>query len=252
MMDAKQIAQRFQQAHHSYATHAVVQKQVAQQLMQTMAHLIQVPHLPRVLEIGCGTGLFSQLFLQHYSVDHLFLNDLYDDVKQNFEADERLLWGIGNIEQMALPQNLDAVLSCSVLQWIQDLDALIQKVAQALKPHGYFCFASYTEHNLKEIKVLTGQGLTYLSQDELNQRLIAAGFDVCFIEDVQQQLMFESPRAVLKHLKATGVQATAHGFRWSKASLKAFEVGYQHFQDAETGQYVLTYHPIFIIARKKR
>lgn len=251
MIDSKQIAQRFQQAHQHYENNAVVQRKVAERLIGYMTEHIQVPHLPRVLEIGCGTGHFTQLFMNHYSIDHLFLNDLYSDVKQNFETDERLFWGIGDIEQMALPQSLDAVVSCSALQWIQNFNALMIKISQALLPYGYLCFASYAEDNLKEIKALTGLGLNYLCLEEIQQQLSVAGFDVCFSEQEQQQLMFKTPLDVLKHLKATGVQATAQGFRWTKSSLTAFEDGYSQFQDVETGQYRLTYHPIFIIAQKR-
>ena len=243
------IAQRFAQAQDSYCQHAIAQQHVAAQLLQHLQqHLIQ-PHLQRGLEIGCGSGLFTHAFLQHYTVDQLFLNDLYPEVKQHFPDTEQFIWNIGDIEQQYLPQSLDLVLSCSALQWMQNLTALTQKVNEALKASGIFCFASYAEDNLKEIKALTGQGLHYLSLDTVIDILVAQGFEIVVAKEERVQLNFDQPRDVLKHIKATGVQATAEGFRWTKASLNQFEQHYAQFMTAEQ-LYPLTYHPIYLIARK--
>ncbi|MGE8539404.1 MAG: malonyl-ACP O-methyltransferase BioC [Acinetobacter sp.] len=249
-MKNTQIAQRFAQAQQSYDQHAVAQRHVAQQLFHLMQQHLPQPHLQRALEIGCGSGLFSQIFLQHYGVDQLFLNDLYPEVKQHFPESEQFIWGIGDIEQLPLPHSLDLVVSCSALQWIQDLPVLTQKVATALNASGFFCFASYAEDNLKEIKALTGQGLDYLALETVVNVLQVQGFDIIVANEERIQLNFAQPRDVLKHMKATGVQATAQGFRWSKKSLAKFEDDYAQFQKPGTEFYPLTYHPIYLIARK--
>lgn len=243
------IAQRFSQAQDSYNQHAIAQDYVAKQLLALMQQHCIAPHLQRGLEIGCGSGLFTHAFLQHYAVDQLFLNDLYPEVKQYFRNTEQLLWGIGDIEQLSLPQSLDIVLSCSALQWIKDFSRLAEKIQQALHPSGIFCFASYAENNLKEIKALTGQGLDYLNLHRIVELLTQLGFEILVAHEEQIQVDFNQPFDVLKHLKATGVHATADGFRWTKASLKQFEQDYAQFLTAEN-RYPLTYHPIYLIARK--
>ena len=249
-MKIDRVAQRFAQAHSSYEQHAIAQRQVAQELMQYIqAHV--PPHLRRILEIGCGSGLFTRQLMQYYSFDQLFLNDLYSEVKQHFEEDARIYWGIGNVETLPLPQSLDLLVSCSALQWVQHLDALFVKIHQALNPSGWFCFASYAQDNLKEIKVLTGQGLDYLSLPQMVKLLESKGYEVLAQQEQHLILEFDHPRDVLKHIKATGVQATAAGFRWSKSSLQHFYAQYQQFQLPDSQQYPLTYHPIYLIARKR-
>ena len=104
--------------------------------------------------------------------------------------------------------------------------------------------------NLKEIKVLTGQGLDYLPLETVANILQAQGFELLMANEERIQLNFAQPRDVLKHMKSTGVQATAQGFRWSKSLLAQFEHHYAQFQIPETGSYPLTYHPIYLIARK--
>jgi malonyl-CoA O-methyltransferase len=117
---------------------------------------------------------------------------------------------IGDIEQLNLPQSLDAVISSSALQWMTDLPALLQRIHDALKPNAYFGFSTFGSDNLTEIKQLTGQGLNYIDLESLKRQLEQQDFEVLFIEQEVKQIYFDHPKSVLQHLKATGVTATAN------------------------------------------
>ena len=242
------VAQRFAKAGQSYVEHAVVQKQISAQLFKYLK--VYCPqNLASVLEIGCGSGNLTHLFHSYFQVDQLFLNDLYEDVNQHFSTIENIAWLIGDIEQLHLPQSLDAVISSSALQWMTDLPTLLHRIHDALKPKGYLGFSTFGENNLIEIKKLTRQGLNYYSIDVLKQKLEENGFEIVFIQEEQKHLNFDDPKLVLHHLKATGVTATAKSHRWTKQSLQQFYSDYQQFHD-EQG-FRLTYHPIYVIARRK-
>ena len=241
------VAQRFAKAGQSYVEHAVVQKQISAQLFKYLK--VYCPqNLASVLEIGCGSGNLTHLFHSYFQVDQLFLNDLYEDVDQHFSTIENIAWLIGDIEQLHLPQSLDAVISSSALQWMTDLPTLLHRIHDALKPNAYFGFSTFGSDNLTEIKHLTGQGLNYYSSEVLKQKLEESGFEIVFIEEEQKHLYFDHPKSVLQHLKATGVTATAKSHRWTKQSLQQFYSDYQQFHD-EQG-FRLTYHPIYVIARR--
>ena len=242
------VAQRFAKAGQSYVEHAVVQKQISAQLFKYLK--VYCPqNLASVLEIGCGSGNLTHLFHSYFQVDQLFLNDLYADVDQHFSTIENIAWLIGDIEQLHLPQSLDAVISSSALQWMTDLPTLLHRIHDALKPKGYLGFSTFGENNLIEIKKLTGQGLNYISLEFLKRQLEQQNFEVLLIEQEVKQIYFDHPKAVLQHLKATGVTATAKSHRWTKQSLQQFYSDYQQFYD-EQG-FRLTYHPIYVIARRK-
>ena len=246
-IDKALVAQRFAKAGQSYIVQAVVQKQISAQLFEYLK--VYCPqNLASVLEIGCGSGNLTHLFHSYFQVDQLFLNDLYEDVDQHFSTIENIAWLIGDIEQLHLPQSLDAVISSSALQWMTDLPTLLHRIHDALKPNAYFGFSTFGSDNLTEIKQLTGQGLNYYSSEVLKQKLEESGFEIVFIEEEQKHLYFDDPKSVLQHLKATGVTATAKSHRWTKQSLQQFYLDYQQFY-GEQG-FSLTYHPIYVIARR--
>lgn len=257
-IEKSQVAQRFAKAHQSYDAHAVVQKQICQHLMQLMQQHLPITPLGKVLEMGCGSGGLTQELLFNFQIDQLFLNDLYPEIQQHISASEypstQINWLIGDIEALPLPQYLDLALSSSALQWINDLNSLIQRVHQGLNPQAYFCFSTFGAKNLQEIKALTGQGLNYLTLAEIRNVLNETGFDVLHISESVQTIYFEHPKAVLQHLKATGVTASSAKHRWTKQSLAQFYQDYQQFSQHDAAglpQYALSYHPIYCIARRR-
>ncbi|AVZ85111.1 malonyl-ACP O-methyltransferase BioC [Acinetobacter sp. WCHA45] len=246
-IDKVLVAQRFAKAGQSYIEQAVVQKQISAQLFEYLK-----AYCPKtfdsVLEIGCGSGNLTHLFQTHFQFDQLFLNDLYKDVDQHFSTIKNIAWLIGDIEQLTLPQSLDAVISSSALQWMTDLPKLLHRIHDALKPNAYFGFSTFGSDNLTEIKQLTGQGLNYISLEFLKRQLEQQNFEILLIQQDHKQVYFDHPKSVLQHLKATGVTATAKSHRWTKQSLQHFYSDYQQFHD-EQG-FRLTYHPIYVIARR--
>lgn len=264
-IDKAKIAQRFSKASHSYTEQAVIQKKICQHLMHLILQSLVQKNDVRIFEIGCGSGNLSHLLLENFQISEFILNDLYADVQRHFENDDlnhgdffqsnpKIKWLIGDIEQLIFPNQLDVIASSSVLQWISDLDNIFTKSAIALKPEGYLCFSTFGQFNLQEIKDLTGQGLDYLDLESIRKKLEQQGFEIIHLDENIETLYFDHPQAVLQHLKATGVTATASKHRWTKQSLTQFYQDYEKFSVSDenhTLRYSLTYHPIYCIARRK-
>jgi malonyl-CoA O-methyltransferase len=259
-IDKTQVALRFAQAGQSYPEHAVVQRKIALQLFDLIRQYCP-KQLNQVFEMGCGSGNLSHLLIENFQIKHLIFNDLYSEVQQHFQSNQiqavqtqpKIEFLIGDIEQLNFPQNNDLIASSSVLQWMGDLDAVFAKARHSLNPHVLLCFSTFGPQNLQEIKALTGQGLDYLSLENIQEKLLKNGFEILHISEQIEAINFEHPKKILQHLKATGVTATASNFRWTKQSLQDFYLNYQQFltQD-ESGEafYSLSYHPIYCIARR--
>lgn len=253
-----QVAQRFAQATQSYAEHAQIQAQMSQHLWQLMQQYLPQQHW-RCLEIGCGTGHLSRHLIHNLSLEEMVLNDIYPAVQQHFDhiaPKERLQWLIGDIETVAWPKSLNLIASSSVLQWMHNLDAVLQQAKHSLAVDGYLCFSSFGPDNLLEIKQLTGHGLQYWDLQHWRKQLDQHGFEVLELSEQIHDVDFAHPKQVLKHLQATGVTATAQSHRWSKASLQQFYADYQQqfSRVSEQGDrnYSLRYHPIYGIARRRK
>ncbi|MDO7539198.1 malonyl-ACP O-methyltransferase BioC [Acinetobacter nosocomialis] len=242
------VAERFAKAGQSYSEHAVVQKQICQNLTSLLKQFCPSKIL-RVFEIGCGSGNLTRLLVEAFQIEDLILNDLYSEVQEHFNHEEHLKWLIGDVETLELPQQLDMIVSGSALQWMQDLPLLLKRCNDVLTDSGWLCFSTFGPKNLIEIKELTGQGLNYWNLESWNSALTQAGFEVLYLSESETQLYFDLPKAVLQHLKATGVTATAQ-HRWTKQTLQQFYQDYERYKHAEG--YALTYHPIYCIARRMK
>lgn len=250
-MDKQLIASRFAKARNTYTREARVQQQVAEKMMQ----LIKEPYtrFRRVVEFGCGTGSYSRILLHTLQPETLLLNDLCREME---ECVKELCDGTtvqfvpGDAEAIDFPGETDLITSCSTLQWFNDPGAFFTRCHQALVADGLLAFSTFGTTNMHEIRQLTGHGLDYLSVEEL-QALLSPHFDILHAEEEVVTLPFPTPQAVLKHLKQTGVTGTEKRI-WTRSRLQSFCKEYTtRFSDA-AGNVNLTYHPIYIIARKKQ
>ena len=242
---------RFARAAETYDQQAVVQLKVARQLLQLLEKYTSRPP-EKILEIGCCTGLLTErLFQQYQKMTTFYVNDLVPDfqtsVSKRLGNDPRFVYLPGDIEQLTIPENLDLVISSSTLHWLEDLPGMLRKLEHSMIPGGTFCFSIYGTDNLREVRELTGVGLDYYSITEL-QSLVTEHFDILACSEEKITLHFSDPLAMLNHLRQTGVNAIDQG-QWTKTRLNHFLKEYGE-KFSEGDNVVLTYHPIFFIARK--
>ncbi len=246
-MDKELIAQRFSKAASTYNSEAVAQQQVAQRLVELLAGYVNTTSIKKVLEIGCGTGLFTQRLTELISAKEVFLNDLYDpDIRPHCTE-----FIVGDAEDLRtpLPGGLDMVASCSAVQWFNSPQSTYKRLATLLKSGGVLAIATYTAQNLPEIKNLTGTTLPYLSAQEISE-LLNTDFRVSCCVSEQIELQFPSPIDALKHLKLTGTNAI-NSTTWTKSTLATFTKEYLVRFPAKPSGVTLTYYPLYIIAHRR-
>ncbi len=210
------------------------------------------PQVASLLELGCGTGNLSRLLASLPDLQTLYLNDLCAAsacVLQGFTGRLHSEFIGGDMDSIAFPSHLDAVLSSSALQWSQDLPALLAKINASLKPQGWLVFASFGPSHYQEIKTLTDIGLRYPSLADIAQCL-QADFDLLWQCETPHTQGFASPMAVLQHMRQTGVSGISKQV-WTKTKLQAFCHDYQATYTTTDGSVRLSQHPLYLIARKK-
>jgi biotin biosynthesis protein BioC len=249
MTDKQRISSRFSKAASSYHSAAIAQHKIAKKMINLMQGIIQIrPH--KVLEIGCGTGLFTRLILQHFKPEQMVLNDLSPAMRS--EVMDILtsphIFICADAEFYTFPNDLPLITSCSTIQWFNDLPAFFQKCTAALSDAGILAFTTFGKDNLYEINTITHAGLTYRSKSEIIAELSTLNYEILVAQEEQLKLYFESPMQVLAHLKQTGVTGIKN-YQWTSQKLQAFCDKYSFFYGTEKGV-SLTYHPIYIVAKK--
>lgn len=248
--DKQLIKQRFRKASNSYDQHALAQRQIHQHLFYLLNTYSPQLYFDQILELGCGTGLLTQLLSQQIQARHWYLNDLCDMQQSLSQKLTINNWTFleGDMERISLPSSCDVIISSSTFQWIHNKKAFLHSCAHSLNTSGLFLFNTFTDDNLHEIRQLTGQGLHYPTTGQwltwLNQE-----FEILFYDTYSIKILFDHPMAVLKHLKKTGVTALQKT-TWQRKKLREF---CHHYQEMYTNndKVELTYTPLFFVAKKK-
>lgn len=307
------VAQRFSKAVATYTEESYVQQKIAKKMIRLLKEYTTTDHA-RIIELGCGTGFYSQLLLEYLRPDHLWLNDLCqpmldscrrltnshsmssrsershsmgndstnDDLTNNDSinddsinddstsscltshclpsrrlmnpTNQKISFLPGDAEKIPFPEQLHLITSCSTLQWFDSVQQFFARCQEVLKEEGYLAFSTFGEKNMTEIRQLTGRGLPYHTKEEL-ENWLAKDYTLIYSSEESIPMRFHSPMDVLYHLKQTGVtglnQSANHS--WTRKDLSDFCTRYCNLfgDEKDPKSVLLTYHPIYIIAKKK-
>ena len=134
-------------------------------------------------------------------------------------------------------------------QWFADTERFFTLCHRFLSDGGILAFSTFGKRNMQEIHTLTGHGLEYFSLEEL-KALLSSRFEVLYAEEEIVSLPFGTPLEVLQHLRQTGVTGTEKRV-WTRGRLQSFCEEYIRMYGKDDRSVSLTYHPIYVIARKR-
>ena len=250
-VDKIRVQAHFSRSLSTYRQAAQVQSAMADALMAALAEVTPRRDFPRILELGCGDGLLSARIEEQLRYQQLTLVDIVPVCAAYHSQRRNASFLAGDMEDMALPA-ADLVMAGAALQWARDLPALLRRIGGVLAPDGMLAFSSFGPENLHEIKALTGRSLAYLSMSELITMLEMANFAVLCAREQHSVMTFSTPLAVLRHLRETGVNGVRAERPWTRQALRNFTERYQEQFSLADGQLPLTYHPLWIVAQKRR
>lgn len=251
-VELNRVCRRFSSASATYDRHAKAQRHVCERLLSLLRQEHPL-HFGRVLELGCGSGGFTRLLMSEGQVSEWSLNDLCESWLPELS---RLMsgssweWLPGNAEEMEFRGRYDLIVSANALQWMDDLPGFMGRLSSCMASDGILLFNLFAPDNLSEIRSLTGLGLEYPNVEEVRQ-MLEENYRVLRLEQEHIVLHFPEPLSVLRHLKYTGVTATATGM-WTKGRQMQFCKDYTERYSTEDGQVCLTYSPIYIVAIKNK
>ena len=240
------IRDAFGAAARDYETHAGIQRTVAQTLAQLAANQ-PLPPAPHILEIGCGTGLFSRELRSLFPAAELTITDLSPDMVDmvSREATLAAYFAVMDGEAPIFDRPMfDLIVSSLAFQWFGDLRSALTRLYALLRPGGTLMFSTMAERSFAQWRsaheacgVHAGTP-EYPSIDALQAMLDAHTDAFLFEEDYV--LDFGGAKGLHRHLKGIGATVPAEGrARLSPANMRQVM---RHF---DAGGGTVTYHVAF-------
>ncbi len=227
-LDKRLEADSFKSSISTYDENATVQKEISNQFFNLLQRFECIKY-SRALEIGCCTGVLTEMVTSKNNVENIWLSDIVPEFCENTAGRIKTYVeniGIlpGDIEQNEVPRGLNLVFSSSTFQWMNDLPYLMQRISESLVVGGHLAFSIFGPGTMEEITELTGRGLAYLSHEEL-QKELQKHLSIIHFHQETKRIFFPTVRGVLRHIQATGVGGLGK-HRWTKSELLQFEKQY--------------------------
>ncbi len=215
-LDKQQIKRSFAKASSSYDGMASLQRKVGRKLIKQ----VNFPKQASVLDVGCGTGFFTQQLKATAGLKHIVALDLAIPMLLQTRArlDESHI-SLVCADAEALPfvdESIDSVVSNLALQWCTDLNDLFVDVRRVLKPAGHFIFSSFGASALHELKAAWANVDDYrhvnefYSASEVNEKLQQAGFHTIHIVTKTYISQYPDVLSLMIELKGIGAHNVSH------------------------------------------
>jgi malonyl-CoA O-methyltransferase len=153
------VAASFGEAAQSYELHAGLQRAVADHLAEYLPKLER----PRVLELGCGTGLFSRHLVSGYPAGHFVLTDvapaMIAECRRNLAPAKtsHISYEVMDAGEAGGHAGLDLIVSSMTLHWLADPVASLTRLEKLLAPGGTLLYATLGPDSFAEWRAVLAE-----------------------------------------------------------------------------------------------
>ncbi|MDR3707076.1 MAG: methyltransferase domain-containing protein [Capsulimonadaceae bacterium] len=253
-MDIEPIIRRFSRASKSYDDHAVIQRVAAANLIERTRDAVASAGIEpsRILDAGCGTGLYTALLANEYpraTVTAVDPSTAMLDVARTrpfaSSVDFRHASSLGDGD------TYDLISSNAALHWSPNLAASLAELRIRLRPHGLLTCALFGPQTYRELSTAMETAVgrpVRLPASRFPDRVtlhdhLARLFAAATVAQVEYTQRFETLRDLLTAIKKSGVRGDGESpaLSWTRGLIDRIEEAYRsHF-----GEIVAT-HQILI------
>ncbi len=206
------IASAFGQA-ADYDAHAAIQREAAARLADRVAALALPPN-PRVLEIGCGTGLLGAVLVGQLPGARWLMTDLapamVERARARFAGRPEIVFAVMDGEAPGVAGPFDLIVSSLAMQWFADLPASVARLRRLLAPGGRIAFTTLAAGSFAEWRAAHGELPCGTPIYPEGQALAALGLDVSTETLIEHH---SDARDFLHSVKAIGAGTPRPGHR---------------------------------------
>ena len=241
-LDKSKTRRSFERAAESYDGAAVVQRRMADELLDRLELLKLSP--ARILDAGCGTGYALPGLMRRYPGAEFILLDFASPMlrRSRLPGSGGVVFICGDLENMPLAAgSVDMVFCNAVLEWC-DFGAVLTEFLRVLKPEGLLTFATLGPDTLVELRAAWRQvddGVhthSFTDMHNLGDALTARQFTAPVMDVDYVTVTHRDLNSALSDLKDQGA-ANAAGARarglTGKGKFREFERVSGSFRNAE-------------------
>ncbi len=215
--DRAALSRNFSRAAASYDEHALHQRRIAARLCDLLPEARAVRS---ILELGCGTGILTELLRARYPTAEITAIDIAPGMIAHCRGAHGAAahFELGDAESFRMDGPCECVATSSSMQWFADRAAALANARRQLVPGGTLALAVPLEGTLWELaesyRAATGAhwpSLEFGDAAYYADLCRGAGFAPprCIVEDLR--LAFGDPLAVLRGLRELGAGFAGHG-----------------------------------------
>jgi len=235
MMDKAAIARNFSRYAHLYDRYADIQRLAAGRLMR---YLPDAP-VKNILEIGCGTGIYTSYLREKFkdaNLEALDISDTMVGMAKNRLRDGRVIFRVEDGETPKLASKFNLITSNAAFQWFEDLNRAVGSYEGLLSEDGMLVFSIFGPRTFKELK--TALKATFGKEAEISSAdfpekgkikdMLSSRFKKVAIKEYTIKEKHASLMHLLRKIKYTGTRGMGFDTKqaWDKASIAEAEESY--------------------------
>jgi malonyl-CoA O-methyltransferase len=219
MLDKSVVRRHFQRAAATYDAAALVSREAGERMFSRLDYLKVQPQ--RIVDLGSGTGYFSQKLAEHYQQAHLFQIDFAQAMLQRARnrlskwrrwlPNQRQHYMCADMAALPLPsQSIDMIWSNFALSWQERPNTILAECQRVLKPNGLLIFCTLGPDTLKELRSAFSAVDTYphvhqfIDMHDLGDALIHHGLSDPVMDMEYITVTYNDVTTLLQDLKTTG------------------------------------------------
>ncbi|MDX8403710.1 MAG: malonyl-ACP O-methyltransferase BioC [Mariprofundaceae bacterium] len=263
-ISTEQVKRAFSGATGTYDEHAVLQREIADRLIQHVEFTKIDPR--RILDIGCGTGYFTRLLCQRFKKAEVTALDLSEGMIKSTQAshNRRLPWHgrrhhvVSDGCSLPFADNaFDLVCSNLAMQWVSDPKLMMQEMRRVLAPGGLILFSTFGRRTLSELRQSlaeiaherAGLVLPFPDVTSLGDSLMTLAVELPVTDSDIFRLTYPDTMALIRELKNIG--ASSAGIRsrpgglYGRRLLRQLEENYSSKHRDEDGRIHATFEALY-------
>ena len=246
-IDRQAMRAAFEKAASSYDAAAVLQKEVANRLVDRMELMSMKPQ--SILDAGAGTGFVSQFLAERFPKAKITALDLAFNMlkqsksKRSFKQRWNKQFHYVHAEVENLPfadASVELVISGLTLQWCQDLPKVFKEFRRVLAPGGLLLFSTFGPDTLKELRQSWAEVddvphvNAFADMHDVGDALLQSKFLDPVMDMEMLTVTYEDIKTVMRDLKQIGahnvMQGRSHNIT-GKNKLKQMMQAYEKYRN---------------------